>query len=389
MANESEPRSTGQGRNASFPIDAQLNAFRLQLDQAGAAHEVPGLLTVPGFLFRDGKDRSRRFSPSELDALRRNDTDAGRYIVDGEFGLYVVNNEGLLARHVETYRRGLEARDQLLDRIKPVEILEMVRDIWGKGEIEQTKGGGILTYPYLKAEKETVTKKITEPYHRNPDPVSGGGSGGTYHIIEKTGQWLAYGLVVRQEVDVEFGNRKFHPSSGKSLYEEELDDFFADGKFTNSLYDVRAPETIWRRPDNLGIRVTAPYVLKPSKVRDGYESAGNQWIGHYERSAYKGIRFDQYASEQDMMDYLLQEIHIQRWFDQSASQQDIMDYLLQQLETQRAVGQLPAQVEALELAKIEELRKRGLFSETAAPRYGMVLLDKSYHYGYQDEMPYG
>lgn len=357
MAKEPEPQSTGQGSNSSFSVEAQLNAFRSQLDQVGVVHELPGLLTLPGFLFRNGKDRSRRFSPSQLDALRRNDTDATQYMTDGEFGLLVVNNKDILAKHSETYRRALEARSQLLDRIKPVEIIEMVRDIWGKGEIKQTEEDATLTYPYLKVEEEWVSKAIHHgPFHSSfPDASS---PGYTTYVNEKTGKWCTSALQVRESVGVYFGNSEFHPSGynsdiytigyDPSLSANGLADFFADfadGSIGRTLYGVRIPKEIWRRPDNLGILVTVPYVLMPRRnVKKIREEDG---VGQYVRSTYEST-----------------------WFDQSASQQEITDYLVQQLQAQKAVGQLPSQIEAVELAKIEELKKRGLFSEVT--RDGMV-----------------
>lgn len=354
MAKEPEPQSTGQGTNPSFSVESQLNSFRSQLDQVGVVHEIPGLLTLPGFLFRDSKDRGRRFSPSQLDALRENDTDATHYMIDGEFGLLVVNNEDILAKHAETYRKALEARSQLLDRIKPVEIIEMVRDMWGKGEIKQTEEDVTLTYPYLKVEEEWVSKAIHHgPFHSSfPDASS---PGYTTYVNEKTGKWCANTLQVRERVGVYFGNSEFHPSGydsdiytigyDPSLSANGLADFFADGSIVGTFYGVRVPKEIWRRPDNLGILVTVPYVLIPRRnVKNFRERDG---IGQYVRSTYEST-----------------------WFDQSASQQEIMDYLVQQLEAQRAIGQLPPQIEAVELAKIEELKKRGLFSEVT--RDGMV-----------------
>lgn len=327
MANELDPRSTG------FSVEDQLNAFRVQLDEVANPR---GRLSIPGFLFKNGDERSRVYSPHELEALRIKDPDYLRFNPDAHLGLVAIHEGELIAQHVETYRKGIENRHSLLAKIKPIEILEVVRDVWGKGEIKQTDGGGILTYRYLKPENEVVVGQYTTRGGRVGPEWS---SGTKYYTIGKSGKWRAYELSVQEEVVVNFGNAKFLDGRHE-LPKEYFVNFNAD------LHRERAfklPQKIWKSSDNLGIIVTVPYVVSTfslPRVRDY-----SLYYRPHEHPVYT------YPYRREI------------WFNQPASQQEIMDYLVQQLEAQKAVGQLPSQIEAVELAKIEELRKRGLFAE--------------------------
>lgn len=316
MAKEPEPQSTGQSSNSSFSAEAQLGEFRAQLDQDVKKRRVT---IIPGYLFRDCWE------------LRTNQLSLHK------FGMVTIDEE-LLELHAETYRRGLEARDQLLERIKPVEILEMVRNIWGKGEVSQSKEGTTLTYQYQKADEEWESVPSTHSYFGgsalSPETFSPGYS-------YKTGKWRIWILNVEEKVGVNFGGYSPEYQVVKQqIQTPEMNEFFADHYYSahSNGYQpaperfVGLPKTIWWKPENLGIYVTVPYTLH--EVRN------------------EGILQGCYRSNTRDNPFAR--------FDKSASQQDIMDYLSQKLEAQKAVGQLPYQMEALELTKIEELRKRGL-----------------------------
>lgn len=329
MANGPEPKDRNTGSTPSSSADDQLKAFRANLDRTAYEREFVTKV-VPGFLFRDKQERRASILRPRLEN-------------DSLFSYWRAIDENLIAQHVETYRRGIEARDLLLQRIKPADILEVVRDVWGKGEIEQTEGEATLTYPYLSPEEEWDvghhTFPASSPSVGNPNPTSL-----SIPYSYKSGMWFAWGLEVREKVSVEFGYAKA-PAP-------RIEECFADDPYKDKVpwlvshlaEHFKVPKTIWQRPDNLGIYVTLPYMLqKKDRPRKDY------LYGYFQR------------------------IEAITWFDPTTPQQDIMDYLRQRLEEQRRVGQLPPQVEALELAKIEELRRRGLFDEgtTIIPTYGL------------------
>lgn len=334
VAKEPEPGNTGS--TPSFSTEEQLRKFIEKLPPP----EDP-MITIPGFLFRDQHSRSfePHFNPAGYTYYFFPDPARQRASVDKQ--LAHIDND-LLLQHAETYRRGLEARNQLLARIKPVKILELVRDIWGKGEIAQKEMGATVTYSYLAVKKEFG---YSEP---SSTAVGGRGFGIEYFKYDpggraETGKWIAGSTSISEEIHIDFGNAA-HPSLpfNYNINDSQLDKFFADSNHTGtqssalSLGDAlfrEIPKTIWRRPDNLGITVTIP---RASLIND------EEWKPE---NASRRIR-SCYA-----------------WFDQSASQQEIMDFLTQKLEAQRTAGFLPSQIEAVEFAKIEELRKRGLFIE--------------------------
>ena len=236
-----------------------------------------------------------------------------------KLAIRLAHHDELIARHRETHRKGLEARDQILERIKPLEILEMVRKVWGRGEIAPTAAGGILTYSYRTPiqERYPVTHTpIKWSYPLGNTAVGGDLSGGD------TGKWLSCELAVQQEVSVKFGNRE-----NPRPTEEEKKELFVD--YTKSELNWRIPRRIWSRPDNLVIHVTTPNELLPVHK-------GGSW---FTRS------------------------HMMAYFDLTSSQKEIMAYLMEKLDTQALDEKLPPQVESIELAKIEELRRRGLFIE--------------------------
>lgn len=340
MSNEPEPKSTGQGSNPSFSAEDQLNAFIKKLPPP-----KDPMITIPDFLFRDERSRSfephfnpAAYTPSDLFVLGRASVDKQLAHIDKD----------LLLQHAETYRRGLEARDQLLARIRPVEILEMVRDVWGKGEIVKKELGATLTYSYL-AVRKYFAYTAGGWYGISSGPGSAGLGPSSYNwrlgSSSETDKWIAKSDSVSEKIHINFGNAEYPsiPSSDDfNIYHSKLDEFFADsykGVKQNSSFSIgdalfrEIPKTIWRRPDNLGITVTVP---RASPISD------EEWKPENE---YRRI------------------LSCYAWFDQSASQQEIMDFFAQKLEAQRVAGFLPSQLEALELAKIEELRKRGLFIE--------------------------
>jgi len=142
MATEPEPQSTGVGNNLSMSTEAQLNAFRARLD----GEKISTIKVIPGFLFRNGKEREvRSFHGRGVMVYSLDWADDCLVPKDDEF---------LLEKHTETYRKGLEARDQLLDRINVVEILGMVRDIWGRGEIRHEGSKAVLWCNYTFTKEE-------------------------------------------------------------------------------------------------------------------------------------------------------------------------------------------------------------------------------------------
>lgn len=315
MANEPEPKSP-------FSAESQLNAFRIQLDQEAKNMVIDKI--IPGFLFRDGEEkRARSLAPFNYRIA------AFVKSIDDE------QLEGL----TQTYRRGLETRIHLLDDIRPVEILEMVREIWGKGEVSQRERGATLTYHY----KQTQEIWDSIPGHHS---LTTGGTflhPGSFSLGERwrTGKWRVVDMRVEEEIGVDFNGYSPEDLSflNKKMETPEMNEFFADEHYKQGAPTrfARLPRTILWRPENLGIYVTIPYTF--TGLREGVLSGDHQY---YQRSTQANpfVRFDQ-----------------------AVSQQEITDYLSRELEVQRRGGQLPSQVGALELAKIEELRKRGLLSE--------------------------
>lgn len=264
----------------------------------------------------------------------------------------LLNQTDLLKRHAETYREAIEAQRELRKRIDLDKILVNIWGVWGeKGDIRPTEEGGLVSYSYLSPVKHMVTSAT----HHLPGPRVGPepSAGYTTYSTGWNGKWIARHLVVKQEVGVYFGNSRFNRPD--TLWSEEVNPFFADvykkgmGR-TDYRFD-QLPETIWRRSDNLGVYVTIPYAIVPSK--------GDP---------------DKYACTTKEVEWFADKI-LHGWFIEHAiSHQEIMDFLEQKFEAQRQTGQLPTQQEALEMAKIEELRKRGLLED------GVVLTNDYYGY---------
>ncbi len=354
MTHEPEPQDRNRVDLPPYSIEDRLKDFRASLDRQPPKKEA--LITLPGFLFRNGKD-----------------TLAYGWQLQGGM------DASLLQRHILTYQRGLEAREQLLARIKPVEILEMVRSVWGKGEMKQTEEGGVLTYSYMKVEEKMAHGQHS---HTSYSAINGETTS-TTSFSYKTGQWCLRSLQVEQELAVSFGNEVFNRP--EDLVTEELNAYFADwyreGVRMREVWGL--PKTIWRRPDNLGVSVTVPYMLEPGQSKyylQGYyrRNAEGYPTLHADKMNYiwELFKTKRYAG-QNSTDLRLKEIaedeelrklsHPSIWFNQSASQQEILDYLAQRLEAQRKLGQLPSQLKELELAKIGELRKRNLLDEAIYP----------------------
>ncbi len=276
MTKEPEPRSTGKSSTHPFPIEGQLKAFRAQLD--GPPPRSP---VVP-----------------ELS---------------------------------KTQRKGIEALRELVERIRPVEILGMVRDVWSGGQMAgqflpggQTLKLDTLIYSYQKPIEEW---KAVSPSRSYEGPLQnttyrGGGSS------VKTGKWVGRSVVIEQKVTVDFGNAKLPD-------EHSLNHAFHGEQLKRQLEE-------WQRADNLGIVVTVPY---PASQDEALEFRGDHMhdTSHGNNHSHSRVL----------------KPHI--WFPKSTSQQEIMVYLAEKLEALRKIGQLPSQIAALELAKIEELRKRRLF----------------------------
>ena len=398
MTKEPEPKSTGQGSNPPFSMEDQLNAFRARLD----GPEKPPMRTLPGFLFRDRGTRKFSISTEVSDLLTGNPIwyprdELTRIAQQAERANYKMAHidDDLLKQHAETYIRALETRDHILHRIKPVEIVTMVRDIWGKGEIAELERGATLTYSYPLIEQVYEGWSTTEHHLGRPPGESGwfekrSGS----HFTGKYSSRPYFS--VSESITIDFGNSEFPHLA--SVNTDTVDEFFADSyesprRYGAHVFDITLfrgiPETIWRRPDNLGICVTVPYALLLCQYGSGYYE--KKWIKVLKPDAEPPIswyvnfddartreynRYDHRQADEEILaeDYLpnTSSIYLKtgrdrypasHWFDQSTSQQEIMDFLAEKLEAQRKVGQLPSQVEALELAKIKELRKRGLFIE--------------------------
>lgn len=347
MANEPETRSIGTGNNPQFSQEGRLKAFRAALDKTASGKTIITRV-LPGYLFRDGIERSQRFTQDSIFA------EMDRHLKSGWINL----DEDLLKHHAETYKSGIEVRDQLLERIRPVKILEMVRELWGKGEIEEKGEKARVVYGYDTVEKETSGGSHLERVTHHP--VDGGGH--SYKQVwfsGETGMWIASHVAIDQVVAVNFGNAKHpifdnllgsrkNPYLGSQVSNGELREFFGDYYWLNGYETshvefpyIPLPREIWYRPDNLGINVTVP----DSVVQHEGRNTGKA----YYRSGFGAMM----------------------WFDQSVSQQEIMDYLSEKLEAQRKVGELPCQLEQFELAKKEELLRRGLFKEgrSAYARY--------------------
>lgn len=319
MTKEPEPRSTGQGSSSSFSVEDQLSVFRRELDEKTGKLDV--IKIVPGYLFRDGRERRAKLTPSEIRSM-------------GKWGWGGID-EDLLKQHAETYREALEARSQLLERIKPVEIVQMVRDVWSNGEIEQKTEGATLTYSYLLPIAEHELGHWIPS--RSVGSLGNTTEGGYISSGRLTGKWFASRIQMTAGISVGFGNTEF-PVPGNT-YTQTLNEFFADHYYSSfsagEFPYVPLPQKMWRRPDNLVILASIP---SPKPIGQG--------------------------------SYIINNIK-ETSFDQSISQQEIMDFLSQKLEAQKRAGLLPSQLGAIENAKIEELRKRGLFLETA-PRIRKV-----------------
>lgn len=325
MAIEPGPQNTDKGTPSSYSIEYELKRFTAGLDWQPQP-SAKRTMVLPGFLYRDGEDRVVIRSE-----LRRYDDWNWRW---------GPREDQLLVQHNETYRKTLETRDLVIEKIKPTAILEIVRDFWGKGDVVQTPDGAVLTYSYLNAEPEVISGTYNDTRRHGNFPDVGTTA---FSTTVTTGKWVPYQLTVEQEVVLRFGNAKFRPDNLVGYDRNAItlsNQFFIDQH--DPLYIERGstagdkkfcflPKEIFRTADNLGICVTTPYYWKGRStfIRD---------IGEFVRSTNNIILFAQ-----------------------STSQQEIMDFLAKKLKAQKATGQLPSQREALELAKIEELRKRGLF----------------------------
>lgn len=325
MSNRPEAQDRNLGAASSFTPDDELKAFIEMLPTSN--------ITLPGFLFRAGFDREYEEKFNDI----------------ANFRGWHARNAGLLEQHRETYKRALEARDQLWDRVDPVAILGKIQDEWGvMGKIQvqirqQRKQRGVLTCSYVIAKQQTVGGGKWIPT-RTFGPTGDMSKGGHTSSGVLTGKWFAGSTEVQAKVGVYFGNDELYDDGtptytmGNTLNSEKLNEFFADyyqhnsGGFSDIL-PRKLPETIWRRPDNLVVLVIIPF--KPLPPGTFLQDKGKGRVRYYRDQAYC-------------------------FFDRTVSQQDILNHLLQLLEAQKRIGQLPSQREALEMAKIAELRKREL-----------------------------
>lgn len=313
MAKEPEPKNRGSSY-LPFSAEAQLDVFRKQLDEDSGRLNI--IKVLPGFLFRDGRERRKEFTPAQFRDSSYN-------------WRWVDIDEKLLERLTRTYKEGLEARRLLLERLRPNEILGVVREMWGGGDISTSSEGATLGYTYLTPVEARLP---TTQHYQMPSILDNYQGRYSYGGGGKTGKWYCVQLRVEQAISVRFGNREY-PDINTLPYSNVAKEFFADYYFGSRESHVEFPYTnlpnqIWQRPDNLIVHVKIPYVLK-------------QVTGIY-----------YYRNPPEVT-----------YFDPSVQQQEIIDFLAQRLETQKITGKLPSQVASVELSKIEELRRRGLFIE--------------------------
>lgn len=326
--------------NGPEPLDRnledQMKAFRAKLD---GSQSVPPYVTIPGFLFRDGKDHhysALSYDPHYLVQLR------------------------------ETHRMGLEAGAQLLDKIKVDEILQMVRSSWGGGIITRNGLCASLTYSYWAAQEEVVVSSSTREIGWS---VGGGASFKTSSSIDPTGRWYAIPLQIQELIKVCFGSSDYHHPG--QLYNLQFEQFFSDRIFARegvvrdgvvlSAHNrpepgfFGLPRTIWSRPDNLGgFCVTSPYAMLP-------ESSSWRKLVNTDSGSHIASRRDMHLDKDYISNFWCASDDIRGvWFNRSVVARDmIQSYLAQKLSEQERNGHLPSQQEALERAKLEELHKRG------------------------------
>lgn len=344
----------------------QLSAFRKQLD----GEPRPPVKKIPGFLYRDGQEvRITQLSHPEW---------------------WTALDNNLLARHVETYKRGLEEHQRLLRRIGAVEILQGVKDKWwNKGEIQQTPQAVTLKYKYLQAFPEYSHKEATEGYTTFDlgvafdSGVHVGGGGSTYHEGSSgydyaTGKWFAQNVEVHERISVNFGTTEYPdpnpqnlPGGERNPYKYHFDpnyamharhpnyplsEFFMDwyieyspdspDSISKNKHETRyLPNKIWTRPDNLVIRVTVPFSL----------------VSKTQQYDFRGLPIFSYKS------YGSAELEDQprcALFNQGSGKEVIVNYLNKILAAQKYSGDLPSQKETIEREKIKMLKQRGLLKQT-------------------------
>lgn len=337
----------------------QLSAFRKQLD----GEPRPPVKKIPGFLYRDGQ---------EVRITQQSDPEG-----------WAALDNNLLARHVETYKRGLEEHQRLLRRIRAVEILQGVRDDWwNKGELQQTPQAVTLKYKYLQAFPEYSYKEGTAGYTTYDWGVQVGGGGETYHQGSSaynytTGRWFTRNVEVHERISVNFGTMEYPDPNTQNLPGGEsnqykyyfdpnypmharhpnypLSEFFMDwyieynpdspNSISKNKHETRyLPNKIWTRPDNLVIRVTVPFSL----------------VSKTEKYDYHGLPIFSYKNYGSAM---LQNQPRDALFNQGSGKEVIVNYLNKILAAQKNSGDLPSQKEAIEREKIKMLKQRGLLKQ--------------------------
>lgn len=318
------------GPEAKDRIADELRKFQEQLD--GPPDDR---IVLPGFLFRNGADH--KYKPLMCRSLFMD----GTYPPGIKERITVANNRlanidwDFVKVHAETYRKALEAQREILNRIQPTEILEQVQVEWGLGEVKTTETGACIGCLYTIVLEEVKTStSYTERY----DPINGNPSfSRTYSY--KTGKWFANRLPKSLSIDV--------------FFEEGTGDCYAEYRYDPNSKEF--PRTTICGITNFG-----------ASRNPDFKFANGTWVRNTDNlELFRGIP-QKISRRPDTLYVLLKgnfdyECH---QFDPAVSKQEIVDFLAGNLEQEKACGELPYQLEALGLAKIKELQKRGLFVES-------------------------
>lgn len=298
MANGPEPKDRGTPIQPN-PLNEELEAFKVRLDPK--PHQD---IVLPGFLFNDGKDRKGSFSPRTIWVMRRFDLSR---LYDHTYEHYYEHDYeqpgwAYFLQHQELIELlGNDYREAIRERERIVDRIKP-RELLGR--IQRVwEGGNIVDTEHGSA--------LTYPYLYVKEEIVSYkctvsrdyydyGNGPSYEATEwRTGK---SGKWVADTVKVQV---RAEVTFGDPPKKDEFAALLESPTFNAKVLPF--PSEIWRRVDNLGIYVA-------------------------------GLTFPR-----------------------DSSYVDIIDKLDETLEEQRVSGQLPNQRKALELAKIEELRKRGLF----------------------------
>lgn len=300
MASEPEPRNGGTS-NQPNSLGEELEVFKARL-YANTRQDV----VLPGFLFNDENDRTGSFFPRTIWFMKRFDL-SRLYDTTYEHRYELCGGEygwAYFLQHRELIELlGNDYREAIEERKRIADRIKP-RELLGRIQ-EAWEGGDIVDTEYGSALTYSYLRVMEEMVvveHYISRRYSDFGTGPSYLAMERTTQ--KSGKWVADTVKVQV---KAEVAFGNPPKEDEFAELLHSPTFNGKVLPF--PSRIWRRVDNLGIHVA-------------------------------GLIFPR-----------------------DSSYGDITDKLGETMEEQRASGQLPNQRKALELAKIEELRKRGLFVE--------------------------